>query len=109
MVKHKDATCSFEKILEVAPLKTIAVRPLLFSQVTSDEQNMLGTIREAVTKLLVNISSGLLHRDAPVLANQQIRQVCEETGCYLEDLLRAMTNRNGWSERVKGIDGISMT
>ena len=32
-----------------------------------------------------------------------IQQLCANTGCDLEDLLEAMEDREGWSERVKDI------
>ena len=37
------------------------------------------------------------------LARTYIQQLCEDTGCSLEDLPEAMNNREKWRERVKGI------
>ena len=55
-------------------------------------------------------SYGLLHMDTPVLADQQktyIYQLCADLGYHLENLPRAMAERNEWQERVKGICAIS--
>ena len=37
-----------------------------------------------------------------------IHQLCVDIGCCLDDLLRAMTNRDGWRERVEGILAVTM-
>ena len=36
-----------------------------------------------------------------------IYQLCANTRCYVEDLLRVMADRDGWQEKVKGIFAIS--
>ena len=37
--------------------------------------------------------------DTPVLADQSsIHQLCMDTGCRLEDLLRVMSDRDGWQD-----------
>ena len=36
-----------------------------------------------------------------------IHQLCEDTGCRLEDLPRSMTGRNGWRNKVKRICSVS--
>ena len=36
-----------------------------------------------------------------------IHQLCEDTGCSLEDLLRAMDDRDRWWERVRELHAIS--
>ena len=48
-------------------------------------------------KLISNIQLyRLLHMDTPVLADQQkLNQFYVDTGCHLEDLQRAMTDRDG--------------
>ena len=47
---------------------------------------------------------GLLHVYSVIrLAKSYNYQFCENNGCRLEDLPRAMNNRNVWRERFKGI------
>ena len=36
-------------------------------------------------------------------ARTYIQQLCADTGCYLQDLLEAMDDRDGWRERVREI------
>ena len=42
-------------------------------------------------------------------AKNYINQLSADTGCRLMDLPKAMNDRDGWWERVKGIYAISMT
>ena len=42
-------------------------------------------------------------------ARTYIQQLCENTGCYPEDLPRAMNDREEWWERVRDIRATSMT
>ena len=43
----------------------------------------------------------LLHTAATY--SSYIQQLCEDTGCRLEDLPKAMNDREGWRERVRDI------
>ena len=46
-----------------------------------------------------------------VLVKQQqiyIHQLCIDSGCYQQDLTKAMTNRDGCQDSVKGIHAVSM-
>ena len=40
-------------------------------------------------------------------ARTYIQQLCEDTGCYPEDLPRAMNDREEWRERVRDIRAAS--
>ena len=42
-------------------------------------------------------------------ARTYIQQLCEDTGCSLEDLPKAMNNRERWRERVRDIRAKGMT
>ena len=42
-------------------------------------------------------------------ARSYIQQLCEDTGCCPEDLLRAMNGREKWQERVRDIRATSTT
>ena len=42
-------------------------------------------------------------------ARTYIQQLCEDTGCYPEDLPRAMNDREEWQERVRDIHATSAT
>ena len=42
-------------------------------------------------------------------ARTYIQQLCEDTGCCPEDLLRAMNDREKWRERVRDIHATSTT
>ena len=60
---------------------------------------MLNTSVEIRTSSLSAFRYGLLHMDTLMLSDQQnIYQLCTDPGCHLEDLLRTMTNRDGWRE-----------
>ena len=58
--------------------------------------------------IIVKFSSGLPHMDLPVLANQQIRQLCVDTGCHEKNLPRATENKDRLWERSKRIYAVSM-
>ena len=42
-------------------------------------------------------------------AQTYIQQLCEDTGCCLEDLPRAMNDREEWRERIRDIRATSVT
>ena len=42
-------------------------------------------------------------------ARTYLPQLCADTGCSLEDLLRVIDNRDGWGERIREIHTVSMT
>ena len=48
------------------------------------------------------------HRRAKAVRTY-IQQLCADTGCSLEDLLKAMDNREMWRERVRNIRADSVT
>ena len=48
------------------------------------------------------------HAKAGRPAQTYIQQLCEDTGCYPEDLPRAMNDREEWRERVRDIRATSM-
>ena len=71
-----------------------------------DEPDMQDTAGKVETSSLVMYSYGSLH-----VAEQKLRrpvqtylqQLCEDTGCSPEDLLKVMNDREGWRERVRDI------
>ena len=67
---------------------------------------MLGTTGEERSNSEATFSYGLLHIDAPLLVDQQKHSPAL---CHLEDLPRAMIDRDGWQERVKEIHAVSMS
>ena len=63
--------CCFEKIQEVAPHKTAAVRPLP-SHLTDHIRQALGTAEEVKTNSLAMFSNGLLYKSrGPTRGNVQ--------------------------------------
>ena len=58
---------------------------------------MLGIAGEIKTN-----SNGLLHKET------YIHQLCVDTGCSQEDSLSAMSYRDGWRQRLKGIRALMM-
>ena len=71
---HKNAACCFEQIPgSNTPQNSSCMAICLPSHkpTKSDEQDMRGTAREVKTNSKATIYYGLLHKDAPVLADQQ--------------------------------------
>ena len=59
----------------------------------SDEQDMLGTAEKVDTNSLATFSIG--HSYVGRAAKIYIYQLCADTGCRLEDLLRTLAGRDG--------------
>ena len=104
---HKNATWYFEQILEATVQKTAAVWSL-----TSHLKNHLSKNRKTCQTLLEKqelINAILLlnptHGSASVgwLARTYLHQICVDTGCSLEDLLKEMDDRNGWRESQENL------
>ena len=76
-----------------------------------DEPDMQDTAGEAGTSscdvLLWTPPHGRAKAGRP--ARTYIQQLCEDTGCCPEDLLRAMNDREKWRERVRDIRATSAT
>ena len=49
------------------------------------------------------------HISVERIVKTSIHQLCADTGCHLENLSRAMADRNGWQKRVKGISAVGMS
>ena len=61
---------------------------------------MLGTIGELISNVLLwTPTHG--HTSVDRLAKTYIHQLYADTGCCLEDLLRAMADRDRWQDRIK--------
>ena len=107
---HKNAACCFEQILEAAPYKTAVVRPLtsyLINHPSKTSKTCCALLKK--DKLMSNVllwthTHGLTSVGRP--AKTYIHQLCADTGCHQEDLPRAMTDRDGWQEIVKGISAV---
>ena len=78
---------------------------------------LLQTIQVKQAHWAFRVKKGQTHKqcfpmDTSVLSHQlrnYIYQICSDTGCHLEDLSRAMRERDGWRDRVRGINAISWT
>ena len=104
--QHKDITCCYKQILESVPYKATTVWPLA-SYLPDHSRWINYTVYYWCSQN--KLMSKVLHN-----ANQcwpatktYIHQFCVDIGCHLEDILRTMSHRDGWQERVKGIYGIS--
>ena len=94
--------CHFEQILEAAPHKTSTVKPFPISKPIqirwrhawhcwrSKEQPVSDILLRSPTHRCTSIGQ---------LARSYIHQPCADTWCCLEDLSRAMNDRDGWWER----------
>ena len=104
-VRHKDTGCCFWHILEATLYKTTPVRPFTAHKLSrKDEQDMLDTAVGERTSTSMTFSFWFQHMDTPVFAAKQktyIHHLCVDTECHLDDLPKAITNRDGWSERKK--------
>ena len=72
-----------------------------------DEPDTQDTAGEAGTSSSVMYSYGRAKAGQP--ARTYIQQLCEDTGCSLEDLPEAMNDREKWRERVGDIRASGMT
>ena len=100
----KDTVFCFKQILEEALYKMAVVQPLT-SHLTNHWIKMSKTcstlLREVRTNSLVMFSLDSC-TNTPMLADQQ-RLTFIRSEQRIEDLLKAMVDRNRWQERVKGI------
>ena len=95
---HKDAACCFKQILETSPYKTTVVQPL-----TAHHSNHLSKMSKIGWWNKNKLVSGIhlwTHQCWPT-RKPYIDQFCTVTWCHLEDLARAMTNKDRWQKRVK--------
>ena len=70
------------------------------------EQDIAGHCRGRNDKLIRTFSYGLLPIDTS--AKTYSHQFCANTVCRLENSLRALVNREGWREEVRGICAVGM-
>ena len=103
---HKDPICCFEQILEAAPPPK-----RLYSHLPPITQTIqVRRVKYAKSKL---ISDVLLWTPTPERTSVDwpvktyIHLLCVDTGCLLEDLPVALTDRDRWFERLKWIYFIS--
>ena len=96
---HKNATCFFKQILEAAPHKRAAARPPTshLTNYSNETSKTWWTLRDKKEWT----HQWLLYMDALMLADQQVHQLCAETGCSLHNLTRAMDYGDGLQERVR--------
>ena len=73
-----------------------------------DEQDTQNTAGEERMNIQVTFSYGPLHTEEQVLDND-LQQLCSDTGCSLEDLLEVMNDRDEWREKVWEIRSSGMT
>ena len=98
--------------IEATPHKTTAVRSPTMKTIKVRRSRHAGHCWRSKDKLMSDI---LLwtpsHKRAKVErpAINYIQQLCADTGCSLDDLLRAMDNRDGWWERARGSRSRSAT
>ena len=83
---HKNAASNIEQVMEVTPDKAPSIRPHV----------LLGTPAYGRTKA-----------GRPV--RTYIQQLCEDIGCWPEDLPETMNDREEWHERVRDIRAGGMT
>ena len=104
---------NIEQVLEAAPHKAAAVRPLTTYHENSklDEPDMQDTAGEVGTNSFVTYSSGPLHM-AEQRQDDQLEPTynsSDDAGCDLVDLPELMDDREGWRERVRDIRPDSAT
>ena len=114
MVLGKNAESNIEQVLKTKPHKTAVVRP----PTTRHESNQNRRSRHhghcwwsmdgLVSYVLLWIPS---HGRAKVgcPARTYIQQLCADTGCSPEDLLKVMDDKERWRERVSSICAGSTT
>ena len=96
---HKDATHHFEQILEVAPEKTTAVWSLTSHLTNQKWERHAGHCwwnKDEFISDIVQWTPTHGHTSISQWEKTYIHQFCIDTGYYLEDQARAMTDRNGW-------------
>ena len=105
---HKTAVNNINQVLEAAPYKAAAVRPLTTHHKLSksDEPDIWDTAGEVGTNRMSDIllwtpAHGRTKAGQP--ARIYIQLLCADTGCSLEGLPGAMDDREGWQKRVREI------
>ena len=98
---QKNATCCFEQILEAASHKTAAVQPLeWFLKWEARRTRHGGYCWRTKNKLITNILLWT-HRCWPT--SKILCQLCADTECSLENLPRAMDDRDSKRESGKSM------
>ena len=98
---QKNAICYFEQILQTTLYKTVAVPPLS-SHLTNHPSKTNKTCWRSKVKLIRDVLLWTLtHGWASVNrpAKTYLHHLCVDTGCSLEDLLRAMDDKDGEGRR----------
>ena len=100
--KTATAATNIEQIIEVAPHKTAAVRPLTtyhenYQSQTTRHAGHCWSRSELISGVLLwTPSHGRTKSGQP--ARTYIQHLCTDTGCNPEDLPEAMDDRKGWRE-----------
>ena len=104
-VQHKNATCSFEQILEVIPNKTVVVRPFKLQLIkhprkTKYTRHHWWSKDEGISGIILwTTTRG--HTRGGLPAKTYILQFCVDTRCCLEDLSGATPRKD--EERVRAL------
>ena len=107
---HKNAACNLEQVQAATPHKTPIVRQSAsyhenYSSYTNQTCRSRGELTSDV--LWWTLTYGRAKAERP--ARTYIQHLCEDTGCYPEDLPEAMNYREKWRERVRDIRATSTT
>ena len=102
---HKNAACNLEQVLAATPHKTPTVRPPASYHENYSRTRHAGHCWRSKDELIRDV---LLWTPTRV-QKQDDQQLCEDTGCYPEDLPRAMNDREEWRESVRDIRATSAT
>ena len=107
-----DAVCCFQQILEAALHKIEALGPL-----TSNLTSQVRRVRHvrlswwSKDELVCDVLKWTLtdwHTSVGWLAKTNNHQLCANTWYRPEDLIRAITDRDGWRERIKRIPVVGL-
>ena len=105
---HKNAESNFEQISEATPHKAPTVRPLppITKTIKVRRTRHAGYCWRSRNEFISDVllwthSHGRAKAGRPALT--YIQQLCEDTGCSLEDLPEAINDREEWKERVSDI------
>ena len=104
--KHEKSTSYIEQILEATPLETTAVRPLTPISKTiqvRQTRHAVYCLRSKDEFISDVLQWNPTNSRASVgrLARTYLQQLCVETGCRLEDMPRAIEDRDEWGERER--------
>ena len=100
---HKDTACCFEQILEVTYYKTATEWLLTFDLKVHCKGGKDITHEQCS---FISPTHGYICIGWSV--KTYIHQLYMDTGCHLEDLLKEISNKDGWWLRVKGTHVVSM-